>query len=95
MSDALHKGSQAGLEKAPFNSAAFSWFQVWTHPGSSMQHWGLTCQGWRAAPALTGQEMALAQHRGKAMFCPSWGWLYCPLSVVYTQIPHACCMHFS
>lgn len=54
-SDALHKGFQAGSEKAPSNSAAFSWLQVWTHPGSSRQRWGLTCQGWRAAPVLTGQ----------------------------------------
>lgn len=57
--DALHKGFQAGSEKAPSNSAAFSWLQVWTHPSSSRQHWGLTCQGWRAALVLSGQEMAL------------------------------------
>lgn len=96
VSDVPHKRFQAGSEKDPSNSTAFSWLQVWTHPGSSRQHWALTCQGWSAAPVLMGQETALAQHRHKATFCPSWGWLYRPLPVAHTQFHlHAACIFLS
>lgn len=94
VSDVPHKRFQAGSEKDPSNSTAFSWLQVWTHPGSSRQHWALTCQGWSAAPVLMGQEMALAQQ--------TQGYILSKLGLALPSspcgiysIPPACCMHFS